>query len=1684
MKFFLISTSMIRFAPWRLLLLLAGIASLTVTAAPLPAPLLTDQAVFGTDRLTGHGFGHAVGLDGDIAVVGVEGGDPNASVHVFERTGTVWRRQGRLSDSRASIFDGFGYAVAVSGRTIAVGDIQQNGFTGAAYAFVRLDGPGLNAWNITDNNSTAAGPSYITTLTSEQQAVLATNPWRYSVRTRMVHDLEGTACMYFSYGSATRRWIFFLTFTANGDLVAQTEGTPQLQHVLTSNGIGADDYHLHEIEFDPASGLATYRFDGTPVRTWTGQSLTGAQGIRWGAGSTAGRGSINVHQVHFETPGATLARYDAGTTDNPPASLNPLDQGWSVLNAPGAQYTTQEPLFPDAGSLWKEEARLVGTGLDASDQFGYSIDLSGDTMVVGAPDRSGGGAAFVFVRQGSLWTQQAILAATPAFANGRLGFSVAIAGDTIIAGARGTASSAGRAYVFTRSGATWSQQTSFTAPAADNVVNNRFGQSVDISAERIVIAAPGAPFGGGVYVAERSGGVWSALTRLQLPPETPSGLNGPVAIDGESIVVGGSDLSTLVFSHQGGLWRQAARRVYPNLCEDALGGIAIEDETVAVGVLSCSGLNAGALYLQAPDYANAANVASYASQLLYHPSGSAHGAQAKDLAAFRYKHLLYGLSNGMVRARFETMPSLYGPNERRRAIEAETVLTRGLSLNAGSALLGNLLLDVYYDRTVAETILSKDVLTSSDRARFGVPIAPPAPTGGFIIDNEIPLQRQLLATNKFAMQGYFDLLKQELTVLHSEPPVVRWAARVLGYSSQYTVDDWSADQAIGQPDTYPAYGDLTTAWASTSEDAQREFLQLGYDNPAPINSVSIYETWYPGAVDNISVRNPNTGLWETVWSGVATAAGSSSRIFTVTFPLTPFPVEAIRIDINSPAVPGWNEIDAVSVSGSGPSMLVTDAGFGHRLFQTLVPEHGLAPATYTNTSDQYVIVTTNSMVLTNGLLFTGYKDLVLLFDVLRDHGRHAANLARLLASRRNAGDLAEAQSVTGDAQQFLFLHGGLLKNMFSELPSTGDPSGLAQAIDGWAQTLYSLAELQQALATDANPLGFAPDFLMLAENFFGVETHFDSFDSFAERLSLGSSSSPLLRARDALTAARTSYGQFRGFEDELATQLDDATIAYELRLFQIVGAFPWDLENYTEDPTAHPGSELDQQYRSIAVARLRIQKNKTDISNLNKEVQIEQQRASAVSGIVIRYGNKQAKLTEEIGEIEAAQAAADQLTEYFDPENLVSGASIAIALNFGVQTIGELEKAKLQATKERLAALEQSEIAGAESAARVKTLLLRMNTLVLDSQEASLLLNQEMSRMTALYREKGELERRLAEAGSALASRYFADPVHRLASHATMIDANFAFDEARKWMFFMARALEYKVNSPFTNNLLNRSWSAQTVFKARNADELVELYDAMIDFNDGASRSRQSETSWFSIREDYLGYRAGVDAQGQPLRYLDPDTGERVPAIEAFRRYLRRHVRELAGNSTEIVLEFSTAKDLFATAGENFFRGPAFDLNGTIVDHGAYLDKIDGLHLRLPGAHTVPNVSVPGSLSYGGTSFIRNPRVGSYDPARPDRLRNELTAYSTRYWFRDLDLVWRFAEAFRSPVTLTLSLGPRQETTADQITVFKERSVAATGWILTFRIRSGGNVLLNIDEMTDVELFFRHSSISRLPSGI
>lgn len=141
----------------------------------------------------------------------------------------------------------------------------------------------------------------------------------------------------------------------------------------------------------------------------------------------------------------------------------------------------------------------------------------------------------------------------------------------------------------------------------------------------------------------------------------------------------------------------------------------------------------------------------------------------------------------------------------------------------------------------------------------------------------------------------------------------QWASSVVGFSSQFSTTTWSAAQALGPPNLFPLYADAGTAWASATADGQREYLELAYATPSPINFVNVVETFSPGALDKVFVKNPGTGLFEQVWSGTAAPAPPVARINTASFPLTQFPVSQVRLEFDSPSVPNWNEIDAVGI---------------------------------------------------------------------------------------------------------------------------------------------------------------------------------------------------------------------------------------------------------------------------------------------------------------------------------------------------------------------------------------------------------------------------------------------------------------------------------------------------------------------------------------------------------------------------------------------------------------------------------------------------------------------------------------------------------------------------------------------------------------------------------------------------
>ncbi len=140
------------------------------------------------------------------------------------------------------------------------------------------------------------------------------------------------------------------------------------------------------------------------------------------------------------------------------------------------------------------EFKLTASDAALKDQFGFSVALSGDTALVGArrDDDAGSnsGSAYVFVRSGTTWTEQAKLTASDAAVDDRFGLGVALSGDTALVGAYrddDAGSDSGSVYVFVRSGTTWTEQAKLTA--SDAAADDRFGTSVALSGDTALVGA-------------------------------------------------------------------------------------------------------------------------------------------------------------------------------------------------------------------------------------------------------------------------------------------------------------------------------------------------------------------------------------------------------------------------------------------------------------------------------------------------------------------------------------------------------------------------------------------------------------------------------------------------------------------------------------------------------------------------------------------------------------------------------------------------------------------------------------------------------------------------------------------------------------------------------------------------------------------------------------------------------------------------------------------------------------------------------------------------------------------------------------------------------------------------------------------------------------------------------------------
>ncbi len=357
-----------------------------------------------------------------------------------------------------------------------------------------------------------------------------------------------------------------LTFFADGGWFQDTTGNP-LRVEYTTDGQN----------WTPVSGLRKGRYTADyaacAALSWDYKGswlfmfnpVDGVRGVRLAGlpgGSVAalgGNGYVSVRELEvystefvlpecltgsYLKPGNTAADnnfgFDVGVSRDTLIAGARFEDGGGTDS--GAAY-----IFTRTNGTWSQQAYLKAGTISMGSQFGYSVDIDGDTAIVGVPLESGAnnhaGAAYIFIRTNGVWIQQAFLRASNMGSEDRFGNTVAISGDRAIVGAifRDVAGSdSGAAYVFARNQGVWSEEACLIP--ANRASNDCFGCSVDISGDSAVIGAcyqdSMASDSGAAYVFTRTGGVWTELAMLKASNAGANDFFGfDVAIDGDTLIV-------------------------------------------------------------------------------------------------------------------------------------------------------------------------------------------------------------------------------------------------------------------------------------------------------------------------------------------------------------------------------------------------------------------------------------------------------------------------------------------------------------------------------------------------------------------------------------------------------------------------------------------------------------------------------------------------------------------------------------------------------------------------------------------------------------------------------------------------------------------------------------------------------------------------------------------------------------------------------------------------------------------------------------------------------------------------------------------------------------------------------------------------------------------------------------------
>ena len=467
------------------------------------------------------GFGVAVALDGDTLAVGAPATATSGHVYVYQNSGTAWTILGSLtpSDSPAGAY--FGGSLALNAGRLLIGAQDDSTFAtdeGSAYVFAYQSA--TNSWEqqqkLIPFPDGAASDRFGTHVGLVGQMAVVAAPGRNS---------DQGAVDLFAFDSGHSAWIedgvlqgpdgphggFGNTMALSANLLA-----------VAALGISADSVYL----YTTASGTATFQ-SKLPANPGQGAGEFG-ESISWSDVELLISDPYDDLDSEYR---GTVHAFSAATMGwierQPIVAMGDQNENFGAVTAVSGNVAVIKAAYQtdwygaqgaadiysrDANGNWQWQQKL-------SDNFGGPIAIDGNTLLIGAPAQAFGdnydqGAAYIYVKSGDTWTQQAEIGD---LANGKardlLGTAVALSGDTALISAPGIDDSAGCVFVYVRTGTTWTRQAKLTV--TDTPFGLYTGGTVALRGNIALIQGPyvsGDP--SAVYVFERSGTTWTQKKKL------------------------------------------------------------------------------------------------------------------------------------------------------------------------------------------------------------------------------------------------------------------------------------------------------------------------------------------------------------------------------------------------------------------------------------------------------------------------------------------------------------------------------------------------------------------------------------------------------------------------------------------------------------------------------------------------------------------------------------------------------------------------------------------------------------------------------------------------------------------------------------------------------------------------------------------------------------------------------------------------------------------------------------------------------------------------------------------------------------------------------------------------------------------------------------------------------------------